>query len=139
MAARKFELLVCCFPGGYSYTNKSVTEHGDYKKVAFIDHYGHLRLDVPADYIPADVLLSIEHDADTIGAKFKKEWDALRDITKLERLLDMCPLASWVKMPRSWGRETKIDYLEYAVFGWIPHSEKIADFIMKNNVVPRKW
>ena len=139
MAARKFDLLVCCFPGGYSYTNKAVTEHGDYKKVAFIDHYGHLRLDVPADYIPADILLKIEHDADTISARFIKEWDSLHDITKFERLLDMCPLASWVKMPRSWDRKTSIDFLEYAVFGWCVHSLELAEFISDNNITPRKW
>lgn len=139
MAARKFDLLVCCFPGGYSYTNKAVTEHGDYKKVAFIDHYGHLRLDVPVDYIPADILLKIEHDADTVSARFIKEWDALHDITKFERLLDMCPLASWVKMPRSWDRKTSIDFLEYAVFGWCVHSLELAEFISDNNIIPRKW
>ena len=140
MAAKKFELLVCKFPGGYSYTNKAVYEHGDYKKVAFIDGYGHLRWDVPLDYVPGDVFTRIEHDADAIRNNFKNDWDALPDVLKYDRLTDMCSPRVFCLYPRKeWTFEEKIDFLEYAVFGWCVHSEKIAEFIRKENIVPRKW
>lgn len=139
MTAKKFDLLVCKFPGGYSYTNKAVMEHGDYKKIAFIDHYGHLRLDVPVSYIPGDVLTRIEHDADTITANFKKDWETLPELTKFMRLYDMAPLKAVLRMPNTLTRDEKIDFLEYAVFGWVPHSEKVSDLITINNIVPYKW
>lgn len=139
MTAKNFDLLVCWFPGGYSYTNKAVYERGDYKKIAFINHYGFLRWDVPLDYVPGNVLTRIEHDAAAVAANFRLEWDALPQIKKFARLCDMCPLSSFVKFDRKWTLEDKIDFLEYAVFGWVPHSEKIAQAIQKNNIVPRKW
>ena len=134
--AKKFELLVCSFPGGYSYTNKAVMEHGDYKSIAFIDRFGCLRFDVPVSYIPDNALLRIDHDADAMRANFRKEWDKKTEIEKLPRLGDLCGLRAWVDMDRSYSIGEQIDYLEYAVFGWLPHSGKVAEAIQKNNVVP---
>jgi len=139
MVAKKFDLLVCKYPGGYSYTNKAVMEHGDYKKIAFIDNFGHLRFDVHVSYIPADTLLKIEHDANAIAANFRKEWETLPELIKFTRLYDMAPIKAALRMPNTLTREEKIDFLEYAVFGWVPHSEKVADLITVNNIVPRKW
>lgn len=81
--AKKFELLICSFPGGFSYTNKSVIEHGDYKSIAFIDRFGCIRFDVPLNYIPGDVLIRIEHDAAAMRANFEKEWNAKNRIGKV--------------------------------------------------------
>lgn len=134
--ANNFELLCCVFPGGYSYTNKKVYEYGDYKKVAFLDYYGCLRFNVPVSYIPDNALLRIEHDADAMRANFRKEWDKKTEIEKLSRLGDLCGLRAWVDMDRSYSIGEQIDYLEYAVFGWLPHSGKVAEAIQKNNVVP---
>lgn len=134
--AKKFNLLVCSFPGGYSYTNKAILEHGDYKSIAFIDRFGCIRFDVPLNYIPDDVLIRIEHDADAMHSNFRKEWDAKTELEKFCKLCDMCYLKAGLYMDRSWTLSEKIDFLEYAVFGWVPHSEKIADAIMTHNITP---
>lgn len=134
--ANNFELLCCVFPGGYSYTNKKVYEHGDYKKVAFLDYYGCLRFDVPVSYIPDNALLRIEHDADAMRANFRKEWDAKTELEKFCKLGDLCEWKAWLDMDRSWTLSEKVDFLEYAVFGWVPHFEKIAEAIQKHNIVP---
>lgn len=134
--AKKFNLLVCSFPGGYSYTNKAVLEHGDYKSIAFINRFGCIRFDVPLNYIPADVLIRIEHDAAAMRANFEKEWNAKTELEKFCKLGDTCYLKAWLYMDRGWSLSEKVDFLEYAVFGWIPHSEKIADAIMAHNITP---
>lgn len=134
--AKNFELLVCAFPGGYSYTNKKVYEHGDYKKIAFIDYYGCLRFDVPVSYIPDDALLRIEHDADAMRANFKNSWENKTELQKLCELYDLCGVYAGLCVDRKWTRSEKVDFLEYAVFGWVPHSEKIAEAIQKHNIVP---
>lgn len=134
--AKKFDLLICSFPGGFSYTNKAVMEHGDYKSIAFIDRFGCIRFDVPLNYIPDDVLTRIEHDADAMRANFRKEWDAKTELEKFCKLGDMCYLKAWLYVDRSWTLSEKVDFLEYAVFGWVPHSEKIADAIMTYNIIP---
>lgn len=134
--AKKFDLLVCSFPGGYSYTNKAVTEHGDYKSVAFVDRFGCIRFDVPVSYIPGDALLRIEHDADAIRTNFKLEWDSKTELEKFCWLGDRCAFRAWLDMDRGWSLSEKVDFLEYAVFGWLPHSEKVAETIAARNVVP---
>lgn len=134
--AKKFDLLICSFPGGYSYTNKAVIEHGDYKSIAFIDRFGCIRFDVPLNYIPNDVLIRIEHDAAAMRANFEKEWDTKTELEKFCKLGDTCYLKAWLYMDRGWSLSEKVDFLEYAVFGWIPHSEKIADAIMTHNITP---
>ena len=131
-----FELLCCVFPGGYSYTNKKVYEHGDYKKVAFLDYYGCLRFNVPVSYIPDNALLRIEHDADAMRANFRKEWDSKTELEKFCQLGDWCALRAWLDMDRNWTLSEKVDFLEYAVFGWVPHSEKIAETIAARNIIP---
>lgn len=134
--AKKFDLLICSFPGGYSYTNKAVIEHGDYKSIAFIDRFGCIRFDVPVSYIPDNALLRIEHDADAMRANFRKEWDSKTELEKFCKLGDWCGLRAWLDMDRSWTLSEKVDYLEYAVFGWVPHSEKIAETIAARNIIP---
>lgn len=134
--AKKFNLLVCSFPGGYSYTNKAILEHGDYKSIAFIDRFGCIRFDVPLNYIPDAVLTMIEHDADAMRSNFRKEWDAKTELEKFCKLGDMCYLKAWLSVDRSWTLSETIDFLEYAVFGWVPHSEKITDAIMTHNITP---
>ena len=134
--ANNFELLCCVFPGGYSYTNKKVYEHGDYKKVAFLDYYGCLRFDVPVSYIPGDALLRIERDADEMRANFKNSWENKTELQRLCKLYDLCSVYAGLCVNREWTRSEKVDFLEYAVFGWLPHSEKIAEAIQKNNIIP---
>lgn len=134
--AKNFELLVCAFPGGFSYTNKKVYEHGDYKKVAFLDYYGCLRFDVPVNYIPGDALLRIERDADEMRANFKNSWENKTELQRLCKLYDLCSVYAGLCVNREWTRSEKVDFLEYAVFGWVPHSEKIAEAIQKNNIIP---
>lgn len=134
--AKNFELLVCAFPGGFSYTNKKVYEHGDYKKVAFLDYYGCLRFDVPVNYIPGDALLRIERDADEMRANFKNSWENKTELQRLCKLYDLCSVYAGLCVNREWTRSEKVDFLEYAVFGWLPHSEKIAEAIQKNNIIP---
>ena len=134
--ANNFELLVCAFPGGYSYTNKKVYEYGDYKKVAFIDYYGCLRFDVPVNYIPDNALLRIEHDADAMRANFKNSWENKTELQKLCELYDLCGVYAGLCVDIKWTLAEKVDFLEYAVLGWVPHSEKIAEAIKKHNIVP---
>ena len=94
--AKKFDLLICSFPGGFSYTNKAVIEHGDYKRIAFIDRFGCLRFDVPVSYIPDNALLRIDHDADAMRAGQILE----KSGTKKQRLKSFRGLATCVGFVR---------------------------------------
>ena len=134
MAAKKFELFVGCFPGGDVYCNKAVLEYGDYKQIAFIDYKGDLRLSVDPSYIPGDVLLRIEHDANAKKQNFRNKWDALPILKKWESLLDQGGIGALIyshKFPDDFSLSEKIDFFEWVVYGWLPHSEKVASEIEK--------
>lgn len=106
------------------------------KALPFVDRFGCIRFDVPLNYIPDDVLIRIEHDSCAMRENFRKEWDAKTELEKFCRLGDMCYLKAFLCVDRSWTLSEKVDFLEYAVFGWVPHSEKIADAITKYNIIP---
>lgn len=129
MAAKKFNLFVGCFPGGDVYCNKAVEEHGDYKQIAFIDYKGDLRLSVDPSYIPGDVLLRIEHDADTKKARFREQWNKKQDMQKYIELLDSSGLGGSLYASMYLGNmelKEKIMFFEYIVYGWVPCSERVA-------------
>lgn len=133
-ASSNFELCICCFPCGVSYTNKRVLEHGDYKKIAFINEFGALRFYVPVSDIPGDALLRIDHSANVARARFREKWDAKTNINKLCFLGDLLPFG--LRGVPEFELEEKIDYLEFAAFGWFPHSEKVLNALITNNVRP---
>lgn len=144
MAAKKFELFVSCFPGGDVYCNKAVLEYGDYKKIAFIDYKGDLRLSVDPSYIPGDVLLKIEHDADIKKAHFHEEWEKLSEMQKYIKLLNSSGIGGSIyaaKFLKDLELSEKIEFYEFIVYGWLPHSEKITSEIekYKNSEYYYKW
>lgn len=134
MSAKKFDLFVGCFPCGDVYCNKAVLEYEDYKKIAFIDYKGTLQLYVDPSYIPGDVLLRIEHDADTKKANFREKWEKLPEMQKYIKLLDSSGIGGSIyaaKFLKDLELHEKIDFYEFIVYGWLPHSEKVASEIEK--------
>lgn len=85
---KNFDLGVYCFPGGTVYANRAVTGNGDYQNVAFVDHMGKVRFDVPVEAIPGPVLLRIEHDANATHENFKTWYDRKSDMQKYSWLMD---------------------------------------------------
>lgn len=72
---KNFELFMGCLGNVTSVSNKAVTEHGDYKKIAHISEHGHIKLYVPADYIPSEAMEKIQSAADASKKKFLKMWN----------------------------------------------------------------
>ena len=71
-----FELFIGFTGCGYTYCNKAVASGEDYKKLAFVDAYtGGITWYVAPERIPGYVLLRIEHDADAIVKKRRKNND----------------------------------------------------------------
>lgn len=129
---KKFDLGVFSYPGGYVYSNRAVTEHGDYKQVAFIDGYGRLSLRVKPSYIPADILLKIEHDADAIAGNFKIKWNENPLMVKYNRLHDIVGTTASIHVlcnMKDFDMEEKVDFMEAVAFGWLAHSEKVAQAV----------
>lgn len=132
MKEKKFELFVGCFPGGDVYCNKAVIQYGDYKKIAFIDYTGKLELYVTPDYIPGDVLLRIERDAELKSIEYKEKWSKKTDLQKYSELLDKSGIGGIIyshNLPQDFTLCDKIDFLEWIVYGWTPHSEEVAKAI----------
>lgn len=129
---KKFELFVGAFPAGDVYCNKAAIVRDDYKQIAFIDYTGKLSLSVDPSYIPHDVLIRIERDADTKAANFRKNWEKLPELKRYEKLLDSSGLGGVLYihyLPDDFTLADKIDFLEWIVYGWLPHSAKVADVI----------
>ena len=85
----KFELFMCCLGNGVTVSNKAVTEHGDYKKVAHISEHGHIKLYVSEDYIPSEEMQKIRNTAEANKAKFLEKWNKKTDIQKYSYMLDI--------------------------------------------------
>lgn len=131
---KKFELFVGAFPGGDVYCNKAVIVRGDYKQIAFIDYKGDLRLSVDPSYIPGDVLSRIEHDADAKKANFREKWEKLPEMQKYIKLLDSSGIGGSIyaaKFLKDLELSAKIEFFEFIVYGWLPHSEKVVSEIEK--------
>jgi hypothetical protein len=60
-------LFIGLFPGGVSYANRNVEEHGDFKRLAFLP-YDTLALEVQKD-CPPELRHRIVEDAKTIQAR----------------------------------------------------------------------
>lgn len=135
MENANFQLFVGVYPAGVVYCNKAVEEFGDYKKIAFINEFGALRFYVPVASIPGDELLRIDHGANAARARFREKWEAKTNIDKLCFLGDLLPFGL-LGVPEFETLEDKIDYLEFACFGWVPHSVRVLDELIKNNVKP---
>lgn len=129
---KKFDLGVFGYPGGDVYCNRAVMEHEDYKQVAFIDGYGRLSLRVKPSYIPADVLLRIEHDAETKTENFKAGWNKYPLPVKYDRLYDIVGITASIHVlinMKDFDMEEKVDFMEAVAFGWLAHSEKVAQAV----------
>ena len=130
-----FKLFIGVYPAGVVYANKAIEENGDYKRIAFINEFGALRFYVPVSSIPADDLLRIDHDANVARCRFREKWDTKTNINKLCFLGDLLPFGL-LGVPEFETLEDRIDYLEYACFGWVPHSARVLNELIKNNVRP---
>ena len=65
-----FELFVGFTGCGYTYSNKTVWDDGDYKKLAFVSAYtGEITWRVRPERIPSDVQNRIRHDSEVIKQK----------------------------------------------------------------------
>lgn len=127
---KKFELGVYAFPGGTSYCNRAVMKNGDYKELAFVDYMGKVEFYTDPSLIPGDVLLRIEHDSSATAENFKITWNKQPDFKKYDRLADMVSIGGWLYVSRlSLTGAEKIDFMEWLVFGWVPHSPEVAQAV----------
>ena len=94
----KFELFMGCLGNGITVCNKAVMEHGDYKQIAHIGDNGKIKYYVSEEYIPADDMRRIEQTAAEQRKTFLIEWNRQSDISKYEKLLDMCSHSDFMEI-----------------------------------------
>lgn len=87
---KNFKLWMGCLGNGITVCNSAVEEHGDYKHIAHISDNGKIKLYVSQSYIPVDDMQRIEQAAAEQRKTFLNEWNKQSDISKYEKLLDMC-------------------------------------------------
>jgi hypothetical protein len=98
MQAKKFELFMCHLGNGITVCNKAVEEHGNYKMVAHISEGGNIKLYVPEDYIPPEVIGIIRHEAE-MQAKIYHEWFERNSIIdQYEMILDNMPHSEFIEV-----------------------------------------
>ena len=94
----KFELFMCCLGNGVTVCNKAVMQHGDYKHIAHISDNGKIKLYVSENYIPVEDMQRIEQAATEQRKTFLNEWNKQSDISKYEKLLDMCSHSDFMEI-----------------------------------------
>ena len=109
----KFELFMCCLGNGVTVCNKEVMEYGDYKHIAHISDNGKIKLYVSKSYIPVEDMQRIEQTAAEQRKTFLNEWNKQSDISKYEKLLNMCNLSD------------KTYVFTDVQFGLLPLAEKV--------------
>lgn len=110
---RKFELFMGCFGNGITICNKAVEENGDYKKIAHIAECGKIKWYVPAETVPGEMLLKIEHTANVQGEKWEKWLSSHSEIWQYGYLLDNVPHAAFMQVcSMDTGLFDKIQYLK---------------------------
>lgn len=87
---KNFKLWMGCLGNGITVCNSAVEEHGDYKYIAHISDNGKITLYVSESYIPVEDMQIIEQAAAEQRKTFLNEWNKQSDISKYEKLLDMC-------------------------------------------------
>ncbi len=114
MKAKKFELFLGCLGNGTTVCNKAVEENGDYKMIAHISNWGHIRWYVPSDYCPKEELQRIEKYAEKQHKEFMELWKGLSLIDRYGKLLDNSPVSVFRKL-KDMGKaslEEKVRFLE---------------------------
>ena len=87
---KNFKLWMGCLGNGITVCNSAVEESGDYKHIAHISDSGKIKLYVSKSYIPVEDMQRIEQTAADQRKTFLNEWNKQSDISKYEKLLDMC-------------------------------------------------
>lgn len=117
MRKNKFKLGVFSYPGGDVYCNTAVMEHGDYKKIAFIDKEGNLRFDVPLRFLPVGIEDKMFSDARKQREKFLAWWNKQPENYRYEKLLDRAPLKVFLEVIGMYSIKQGIKFLEPKIFG----------------------
>ena len=94
----KFELFMGCLGNGITVCNSAVEESGDYKHIAHISDNGKINLYVSENYIPVEDMQRIERTAAEQRKTFLNEWNKQSDISKYEKLLDMCSHSDFMEI-----------------------------------------
>lgn len=84
-----FDLFFCCLGNGTTVCNKSITEHGDYKKIAHISEHGHIILYVSENYIPQKAMEKIQNVAESDKQKFLCDWNKKDCFQKYLYMMDL--------------------------------------------------
>ena len=95
---KKFKLWLGCLGNGITVCNSAVEEHGEYKHIAHISNNGKIKLYVSKSYIPVEDMQRIEQTAAEQRKTFLNEWNKQSDISKYEKLLDMCSLSDFMEI-----------------------------------------
>ena len=88
---KKFDLFIGFFGNGATVYNKTVVEHGDYKKVAHIAECGKITWYAEPGTVPGKDLLRIEHTADAMCANLEHFLNLMPLMQRYEKLANMIP------------------------------------------------
>ena len=114
----KFELFMGCLGNGLTVCNKAVMEHGDYKQIAHISPAGNIKWYIPAESVPGDALLRIEHTADTMYHNFKSALerdisaDKARTYFRMLNALSVSELLTFMNTTKEEPEENKVEKLK---------------------------
>ena len=100
---KKFKLWMGCLGNGITVCNSAVEESGDYKHIAHISDNGKIKLYVSENYIPVEDMQRIERTAAEQRKTFLNEWNKQSDISKYEKLLDMCSHSDFMEIAHNKG------------------------------------
>ena len=100
---KKFKLWLGCLGNGITVCNSAVEESGDYKHIAHISDNGKIKLYVSENYIPVEDMQRIERTAAEQREIFLNEWNKQSDISKYEKLLDMCSHSDFMEIAHNKG------------------------------------
>ena len=95
---KKFKLWLGCLGNGITVCNSAVEESGDYKHIAHISDSGKIKLYVSKSYILVEDMQKIERTAAEQRKTFLTEWNKQSDISKYEKLLDMCSHSDFMEI-----------------------------------------
>ena len=88
-----FKLWMGHLGNGITVCNSAVERNGEYKHIAHIGNSGKITMYVSDNYIPVEDMQRIEQAAAEQRKTFLTEWNKQSDISKYEKLLDMCTIS----------------------------------------------
>lgn len=100
MKSQNFSLFIGCLGNGITVCNRAVMEGGDFKHIAHIGENGKITWYVKPDYTPEAEKTVIENAAAELRCKYLEWWSRLSIMEKYGKLLNMLPMAEFLKIIR---------------------------------------